>query len=55
MIKDKKCIDNYLDALLTGNNVDEQLSLLTDAIMFSSAISSNENIWLFKQPAHEFG
>lgn len=47
MIKDKKCIDNYLDALLTGNSVDEQLSLLTDAIMFSSAISSNENIWLF--------
>ena len=47
MTKDKKCIDNYLDALLKDNAPDKQTQLLEGIILFAKALESDQNVWLF--------
>ena len=47
MINNKKCIDNYLNALLKNNPIEVQSQMLDSIILLSSALSSNQNIWLF--------
>ena len=47
MINNKKCIDNYLNALLKDNPIEVQSEMLDGIILFSTALSSNQNVWLF--------
>ena len=47
MAKNKKCIDNYLTALLKDSAPDKQSQLLDGIILFSQAVSSDQNVWLF--------
>jgi F-type H+-transporting ATPase subunit delta len=47
MVKHKKCMDNYLNAMLSQKNDSHKLKLLDEVIAFSNAITGSENSWLF--------
>ena len=47
MAKHKKCIENYLSALLDNNAPDKHVELLDGIILFAQALSTDENVWLF--------
>ena len=47
MVKNKKCIDNYLNAILTDKSLNDQSKILIDIIAFAQSLSQNENVWLF--------
>ena len=47
MAKNKKCIDNYLNAILKDKSSNKQSKILQDIISFADSLISNENIWLF--------
>ena len=47
MAKNKKCIDNYLSAILKDKSVNKQSKILQDIISFADSLMTNENIWLF--------
>lgn len=47
MAKNKKCIENYLSALLGNSAPDKQAELLDGIILFAQALSTDQNVWLF--------
>jgi len=47
MATQKKCIENYLSALLDHCAPDKHSSILDGIISFAKALSTDQNVWLF--------
>ena len=47
MAKNKKSIDNYLNAILKDKSSKQQSKILNDIITFAKSLLENDNVWLF--------